>query len=54
MLDGGKIYVQAMVSEGELLRRSVLEAGQYGFEASEDVSRVRFESPFHVRTPRFD
>lgn len=53
-LDGGKIYVQAMVSEGELLQRSVLEAGQYGFDANEDVSRIRFQSPFRICTRVFE
>jgi hypothetical protein len=51
-LDGGKIWVQAMVSQGESLSRSIQEAGQYGFQVSEDVGCIRFNSPFSVCTKR--
>lgn len=49
-LDGGRIFVQAMVSEGEKLHRSIREAGQYGYTASEDLSRISFASPYRVCT----
>lgn len=49
-LDGGKIFVQAMVSDGEKLQSSIREAAQYGFEAAEDTSRIRFNSPFQICT----
>jgi hypothetical protein len=51
-LDGGKIWVQAMVSQGESLSRSIQEAGQFGFDVTEDVGRIRFNSPFRVCTKR--
>jgi hypothetical protein len=51
-LDGGGIWVQAMVSEGENLGRSIQEAGQYGFEVMQDLSCIRFNSPFSVCTKR--
>jgi hypothetical protein len=49
-LDGGKIYVQAMVSQGEKLDRMVREAGQWGFEADAQLNRVVFESPYTICT----
>jgi hypothetical protein len=45
-MDGGKILVQAMVSQGPKLTRMILEAGQWGFQASGDLSRIKFNSPF--------
>jgi hypothetical protein len=45
-VDGGKILVQAMVSQGPKLARMILEAGQWGFQASSDLSRIKFNSPF--------
>ena len=54
MLDGGKILVQAMVSEGENLGRAIFEAGQYGFEASADATQIRFNSPYHIYSKHFE
>lgn len=54
MLDGGKILVQAMVSEGENLGRAIHEAGQYGFQASADAAQIRFNSPYHIFSKHFD
>jgi hypothetical protein len=51
-LDGGKIYVQAMVLEGYALDAAIAEAGQYGFEMLDDGKRLRFNTPFGVSTRR--
>ncbi|MGO9268394.1 MAG: hypothetical protein ACLQBA_26500 [Candidatus Binataceae bacterium] len=47
-LDGGRIYVQAMVSQGERLARMVSEAGQWGFRANEDQTCINFNTPFGI------
>lgn len=52
-LDGGKIFVQAMVSEGDKLQCSIMEAGQYGFEADPDLKRIRFNSPYQICAKHF-
>lgn len=49
-LDGGKIFVQAMVSQGEKLDRMIREAGQWGFEAEPNLGRITFESPYAICT----
>jgi hypothetical protein len=46
--EGGKIFVQAMVSQGQKLARLVGLAGQDGFSASADHSRIRFTTPFNI------
>jgi len=53
-LDGGKIYVQAMVLEGDALTTAVAEAGQYGFEMLDDGKRLRFNLPFAISSKRID
>ena len=53
-LDGGKIFVQAMVLEGERLRAAVAEAGQYGFEMLDGGKRLRFKTPFAISNRRID
>lgn len=53
-LDGGKIYVQAMVLEGDALSAAVAEAGQYGFEMLDGGKRLRFNTPFGISTKRID
>lgn len=45
-LDGGKIYVQAMVLDGEALKGTVAEAAVHGFEAIDGDHRIRFNNPF--------
>jgi hypothetical protein len=52
-LDGGKIYVQAMVCEGEALASAITEAGQYGYEMLDAGTRLRFKTPFGICTRRF-
>jgi hypothetical protein len=47
-LDGGKIYVQAMVLEGHALAMAVAEAGEYGFTILDGGKGVRFNLPFAV------
>lgn len=47
-LEGGKIYVQAMVSQGEKLACMIREAGQWGFEANDDRTRIVFNTPFSI------
>jgi hypothetical protein len=47
-LDDDKIFVQAMVLEGEALSRTVGEAGEAGFEALDGERRIRFINPFPV------
>lgn len=47
-LDDGKIFVQAMVLEGEALSRTITEACAFGYEAVEGERRIRFTSPFPI------
>lgn len=51
-LDGGRIYVQAMVSQGEKLARMVQEAGQWGFQANQELTKINFNTPFSMSTRR--
>ena len=53
-LDGGKIYVQAMVLEGEALAAGIAEAGQYGYELLDGGTRLRFHAPFAISSKRID
>lgn len=53
-LEGGKIYVQAMVLEGEALTKAVADAGQYGFEVLDGGTRLRFVTPFGISSKRID
>ena len=53
-LDGGKIYVQALVLEGDALAAAVAEAGQYGFEMLDGGTRLRFNTPFAISGKRID
>jgi len=46
--DGSKIFVQAIISDGEELRGLVREASQYGFEASADLTSVRFTTRHRI------
>jgi hypothetical protein len=47
--NGGRISVQPMVSQGEKLTQMIQNAGQWGFEVNNDLTRVRFDS----RSPIF-
>jgi hypothetical protein len=47
-LDDGKIFVQAMVLEGEALARTIKEAGEFGFQAVDGERRIIFNSPFPI------
>jgi len=47
-LDDGKIFVQAMVLEGEALSRTVADACAIGYEALDGERRIRFTSPFPI------
>jgi hypothetical protein len=49
-LDGGKIFVQAMVSQGEKLARMVELAGRPGFVANADLTCINFHTPFPMST----
>ena len=49
-LEGGKMFVQAMVSQGEKLERLVRDACQYGFHANADHTRISFNTPFGIST----
>lgn len=53
-LEGGKIYVQPMVLEGEALARAVAEASQYGFELLDGGTRLWFTTPFGISSKRID
>jgi hypothetical protein len=53
-LDGGKIYVQAMVLEGDALTAAVAEAGQFGFEMLDGTMRLRFNMPFGISSKRIE
>jgi hypothetical protein len=51
-LDGGKIYVQAMVSEGEALAAGIAETERYGYELLEGEMGLRFDAPFAISSKR--
>ncbi|MBF6559862.1 MAG: hypothetical protein IVW56_06190 [Candidatus Binataceae bacterium] len=47
-LDGGRIYVQAMVGEADALARAIAEVGAFGYEALEGGRGLRFDTPFSI------
>ena len=47
-LEGGKIFVQAMVLEGNALQRTVEDARSFGYEAIDEDRLIRFNSPFPI------
>jgi hypothetical protein len=51
-LDDGKMFVQAMVLEGEALSRTIAEACAFGYEALDGERRIRFTSPFPICNKR--
>lgn len=51
-LDGGKILVQAMVSQGAKLAQMVAMASAPGFTANEDLTSITFNTPFIMSTRR--
>jgi hypothetical protein len=51
-LDGGKIYVQPMVLEGEALAAGIAESKRYGYEVLEGQRGLRFEAPFAISSKR--
>jgi len=51
-LDGGSIYVQAMVCEGEALAAGIAEAERYGYELLEGEKGLRFDAPFAISSKR--
>ncbi len=51
-LDGGKIYVQAMVGGEAAIDGAIAEAGEYGFEVLDTGKRVRFHTPVGICTKR--
>jgi hypothetical protein len=53
-MDGGKIFVQAMVLTGESLATAIAEAGQWGFEMLDGGTRLRFQVPFGISGKRID
>ncbi|HVA81793.1 MAG TPA: hypothetical protein VNF29_12780 [Candidatus Binataceae bacterium] len=53
-LEGGRIYVQAMVGEGAVLAHSIREASEYGYEVLEGGRRLRFDPPFSICTKQLE
>jgi hypothetical protein len=51
-LDGGRIYVQPMVSEGEALATGIAEAKRFGYELLEGEKGLRFEAPFAISSKK--
>jgi hypothetical protein len=49
LLDGGPIYVQAMVLEGAPLMKLIHRAFEMGFETCDSHRKLRFDNPFEVR-----
>jgi hypothetical protein len=47
-LEDEKMFVQAMVLEGEALSRTIAEACAFGYEALDGERRIRFTSPFPI------
>jgi hypothetical protein len=52
-LDGGKIFVQSMVLEGDALAAAIADVGQYGFEMLDGGRRLHFNTPFNISGKRF-
>jgi hypothetical protein len=46
--DGGKLWVQPMVLEGEALAKLVDDVFGIGFETSDSMRRIRFDNPFAI------
>lgn len=53
-LEGGKIFVQAMVGGQSAIQCALREAEEYGFEILDDGKRIRFHTPFGICTKRLD
>jgi hypothetical protein len=53
-LNGEKIYVQAMVLEGDALSAAIADVGQYGFEVLDNGTRLRFNTPLGISRRRLD
>jgi hypothetical protein len=53
-LEGGKIFVQAMVGEQPAIQCALREAEEYGFEVLDAGKRIRFHTPFGICTKRLD
>jgi hypothetical protein len=54
-LNGEKMYVQAMVLEGEAFSAALADVGQYGYEVLDGGKRIRFNTPLSLcRRRRFD
>lgn len=57
-LDGGKLFVQPMVLEGEALEKLMRKVFALGFETRENHSVIRFENPIALKPsldrPAFD
>lgn len=51
-LDGGQIFVQPMVSEGEALAAGIAEAERYGYELLDGEMGLRFEAPFAISSKK--
>lgn len=51
-MKGNKMFVQAMVSEGEKLERMVYEACRWGFTATPEHARIVFNTPFRTARRR--
>jgi hypothetical protein len=47
--DGGELWVQAMVLEGEALANVVEAVFGRGFTTSDSMRRIRFENPFPIQ-----
>jgi hypothetical protein len=47
-LDGGKIYVQAMVGDADVLAREVPAMGEYQYELLDNGRRLRFETSLGI------
>jgi hypothetical protein len=53
-LAGEKMYVQAMVCEGDALTAALADVAQYGFEVLDDGRRLRFNTPLGLSRRRLD
>ena len=53
-LGGEKMYVQAMVLQGEALSAALADVGQYGFEVLDGGKRLRFNTPLSLSRRRLD
>ena len=53
-LEGGKIFVQAMVGEQPAIQCALGEAEEYGYEVFDAGKRISFHTPFGICTKRLD